>query len=410
MPADRPLRLAYVVKRFPRYSETFIVNEVLAHEAAGCDVEVFSLRRPIDTHFQDTLARLRAPVRYVAGESVRPDEYWSACVSAFETVGSLDTLLRDYGAEDGRDVFQAVILARLLCDGGFDHVHAHFASLPATVVRMAAPLAGLPWTFTAHAKDIFHETVDAGDLMHKCRDAAAVVTVSDFNQRYLREQWGGAAREIVRIYNGLELDAVPFGSHASRPLDVLAVGRLVEKKGFDVLIDACGELRHAGYPIHCEIIGEGELEPALRARIASLSLGDSVRITGPKPQREVLQRMRAAKIFAAPCLIAADGNRDGLPTTILESMASGAVCISTPVTGIPEVVRHRQTGALVPQGDPHSLATEISELLSSDEDRRRIAGAARAVIDDAFDSRVTAAQLRALFARCAAPRDIEALA
>jgi glycosyltransferase involved in cell wall biosynthesis len=410
LPADRPLRVAYVVKRFPRYSETFIVNELLAHEAAGCEIEVFSLRPSIDTHFQDTLARLRAPVRYVASESVKPHEYWTACKRAFEAVGSLDVLLCDNLARDGHDVYQAVLLARSLRDGGFDHIHAHFASLPATVARMAARLTGLPWTFTAHAKDIFHDTVDAEDLARKCRDAAAVVTVSDFNQRYLREQCGDAGCEIVRIYNGLDLDAVPFGRDTPRPVDVLAVGRLVEKKGFDVLIDACAQLARTGHTIRCEIVGEGELEPALRDRIASLGLGDIVRMPGPRPQREVIEGLRSARIFAAPCLVASDGNRDGLPTTILEAMASGAVCISTPVTGIPEVVRHRETGVLVPSGDPQALAATIRDLLASTEERRRIASAARTLIDGAFDSRVTAAQLRALFGRCAASTRMRAIA
>lgn len=410
MRADRPLRLAYVVKRFPRYSETFIVNELLAHEAAGWDVEVFSLRPCIDTHFQDTLARLHAPVRHLAGESVKPHDYWTACTRAFEALGSLDALWSDGAVGDGRDVYQALLLARLLHDGRFDHVHAHFASLPATVTRLAAKLARVPWTFTAHAKDIFHQSVAAGDLARKCHEAAAVVTVSDFNQRYLREQCGRPEREIVRIYNGLDLNAVPFGREAARSLDVLAVGRLVEKKGFEVLIDACAQLCRSGCELRCEIVGEGELEPMLRARIASTGIGDCVRMTGPRPQQEVLERMRCAKLFAAPCLVAADGNRDGLPTTILEAMASGAVCISTPVTGIPEVVRHQDTGLLVPSGDPHALATAIRGLLSSNEERRRMASAARALIEDAFDSRATSAQLRALFVRCAAPTGIEAIA
>src|SRR5439155_10872949 len=184
------------------------------------------------------------------------------------------------------------------------------------------------------------------DLARKRRDAAAVVTVSEFNQRYLREQCGDGGCEIVRIYNGLDLDAVPFGRDSPRPVDVLAVGRLVEKKGFHVLIDASAELARTGHTIRCDIVGEGELEPALGDRIASLGLDDIVQMVGPRPLREVLERLRSARIFAAPCLVASDGNRDGLPTTILEAMASGAVCISTPVTGIPEVVRHRETGVL----------------------------------------------------------------
>ena len=409
MPAERPLRLAYIVKRFPRYSETFIVNEILAHEAAGCEVEVFSLRPCTDTHFQDILARLRAPVRYVPSEA-RSTEFWTACAQAFTTCGSIDEILRRAAASDGRDVYQSLVLARWLCEGGFDHVHAHFATLASTVARMAAPLAGLPWTFTAHAKDIFHNEVQFDDLAVKCADASAVVTVSEFNRAYLSEQFGAVARRIVRVYNGLDLDRVPDGAGGPRPVDVLAVGRFVEKKGFEVLIDACAQLAARGVALTCEIIGEGELESALRERIATRGVGHVVRLRGPRPQLEVLDALRHAKVFAAPCLVGADGNRDGLPTTILEAMASGAACIATPVTGIPEAIRHGETGSLVTSGDADGLAAAIGRLLDRPDERQRLAAAARALIEADFDSRVTARQLRDVFATCAPRARLEATA
>jgi glycosyltransferase involved in cell wall biosynthesis len=410
LPVDRPLRLAYVVKRFPRYSETFIVNEILAHEAAGCEVEVFSLRPCIDSHFQDVLARLRAPVRYVPSEGIRSAEFWSACTAAFGACGSLDTVFTDAIGDDGRDVYQALVLARWLRDDRFDHVHAHFASLPATVARIAAALAGITWTFTAHAKDIFHEQVRANDLERKCQDAAAVITVSDFNHAHLTEHFGSVARRIVRVYNGLELARVPYAGDGVRPIDVLAVGRLVEKKGFEVLIDACAELALTGRSLSCEIIGEGELEAALRARIARRGIGSVVRLSGPRPQGEVLAALRRAKVFAAPCLVGSDGNRDGLPTTILEAMASGTPCIATPVTGIPEVVRDGDTGVLVPSNAPRALADAIARLLDRQDDRDRLARAARALIEAEFDSRITARSLRGVFDECAHADPLEAMA
>jgi colanic acid/amylovoran biosynthesis glycosyltransferase len=398
--ADRPLRLAYVVKRFPRYSETFIVNEILAHEMAGVDVAVFSLRPPIDTHFQDSLARLRAPVRYVPSEGVRAAEFWTAFVEASRVWRSLEQPLRDGVGDDGRDVYQALVLARWLHEGAFGHVHAHFASLPATVTRLAARLARVPWSFTAHAKDIFHQEVRDDDLERKCRDAAAVVTVSDFNQRHLRERFGHAARDVVRVYNGLDLASVPCDLQRERPIDVLAVGRLVEKKGFEVLVDACARLRDGGRTLRCDIVGEGECHGTLRDRIEALSLTGAVRLAGPLPQREVLHALRSCKVFVAPCVVAADGNRDGLPTTILEAMASGAPCIATPVTGIPEVVRDGDTGLLVRPGDADGLAQAIARLLDAPHERRRLAARARALIESSFDSRVTARQLRDVFAGC----------
>lgn len=400
MRADRRWRLAYVVKRFPRYSETFIVNEILAHEAAGVEVAVFSLRPPIDTHFQDSLARMRAPVRYVPSEGIRAAEFWTACAQAVKIWGSLDTLLRDGSSDDGRDVLQALVLARWLHEGRFDHVHAHFASLPATVTRLAARLAGVPWSFTAHAKDIFHRDVQDGDLERKCLDADAVVTVSDFNLQYFRQRFGDLARGVVRVYNGLDLGLVPCDLQGERPVDVLAVGRLVEKKGFDVLIDACAMLRDRGRTLTCHIIGEGELEGVLRDRIAAQALDGVVRLTGPRPQVEVLRALRSCKVFVAPCVIGEDGNRDGLPTTILEAMASGAPCIATPVTGIPEVVRDGDTGMIVASGDASALAQAVARLLDAPHERRRLAERARGLIESSFDSRVTARQLRDVFEAC----------
>jgi colanic acid/amylovoran biosynthesis glycosyltransferase len=401
LPIDGRMRLAYVVKRFPRYSETFIVNEILAHEEAGCEVEVFSLRPPIDTHFQDRLARLRASVRYIPVEGIRSDEFWLACTTAFDACGSIDELMHDGTDHDGRDVYQALVLAERLTRGEFDHVHAHFASLPATVTRLAARLARLPWTFTAHAKDIFHEEVRSDDLARKCRDAAAVITVSEFNKSYLNERFGPHAREIVRVYNGLDLKLIPCILDGRRPVDIVAVGRLVEKKGFDVLIEACARLASEGRAITCEIVGEGELEPVLRDRIHTLGLTANVSLRGPLPQLEVLDALRGAKTFVAPCLVGADGNRDGLPTTILEAMASGTPCIATPVTGIPEAVRHGETGVLVPSGDPLALAHTIAGLLDQPDERRRLACNARGLIESTFNSQLTARQLRSVFSRCA---------
>jgi glycosyltransferase involved in cell wall biosynthesis len=392
------------VKRFPRYSETFIVNEILAHEAAGCDVEVFSLRPPTDTHFQDTLARLRAPVHYVPSEGIRSAEFWQAAASASQAGGSLDDLAAVARHDEGRDVHQGLVLGRALAEGRFDHVHAHFASLPATVTRLAARVARTPWTFTAHAKDIFHAEVREDDLARKCREAAAVITVSDYNVADLAGRFGLGRDRLVRVYNGLDLARVPVGDRCGRPIDVLAVGRFVEKKGFDVLIDAVGRLSAAGRRFRCSIVGDGELDGALRARVSALGLGDHVRFPGARPQGEVLAAMRAARVFAAPCLVGADGNRDGLPTTILEAMASGAAVVATPVTGIPEVVHDGRTGRLVASGDAGALAGALGELLDRTDERDAYADAARALIEREFDSTRTAAALREVFERAAVRR------
>lgn len=200
------MRVAYVVKRYPRYSETFIVNEILAHEQAGWDIEIFSLRPPCDTHFQDGIARVRAPVTYLESSGIKAADFWATLRDTAQVSPHLWSALELASPEEYRDVYQAVALAREAHQRGINHIHAHFASLPTTVARLAAHFAGLTYSFTAHAKDIFHESAHPDDLKRKLADAASVITVSDFNLEFLREQFGTTASRVERVYNGLNLE------------------------------------------------------------------------------------------------------------------------------------------------------------------------------------------------------------
>ena len=390
-------RVGYVVKRYPRYSETFIVNEILAHEAAGLEVEVFSLRPPVDTHFQDAIARVRAPVRYLSRAKLRARDLWEAIGAMRERRELLVAGLEAGWDVDVVDVSQAFELAAEVRARGIRHLHAHFGSSPATVARLAARLAGISYSFTAHAKDIFHEEVDFTALKEKLRDASSVVTVSDFNLRHLSDLEPAAASRLVRIYNGMHLDTFQLADPQGRSQRILAVGRLVEKKGFADLIDACALLNTAGRSVACRIVGAGPLEAELAQRIADKGLQDCVELTGPLPQEEVRREFRSAGVFAAPCVIGEDGNRDGLPTTLLEAMAIGAPCISTDVTGIPEVIRDGETGLVVGQHDAKQLAAAISRLLDDASLQVRLVQGARKLIEQDFDIHANTARLRALF-------------
>ena len=401
--AGRPPRVGYVVKRYPRYSETFVVTEILAHEAAGLAVEIFALGNPMESHFQDSIARVRAPVTYLAADGGgRASDFWAAVSAAAGELPALWAALPAAAGEPGREVYQAVLLARHARARGITHLHAHFATSAATVARLAARLAGLPFTFTAHAKDIYHEEVRPEDLRRKLADAAAAVTVSDYNARHLRATHGPAADRVVRVYNGMDLGRLPFADPADRPPLILAVGRLVEKKGFADLVDACGRLAARGRAFRCRIVGSGEQEPQLRRRIGELGLDGRVELLGPRPQDEVFAAVRSAAVLAAPCVVSDDGNRDGLPTVLLEAMALGTPCVATDVTGIPEAVRHGQTGLVVPQHDPVALADALDRLLINAALRVDLASAARRLIEAEFDARRTAAGLRTVFAAAAA--------
>lgn len=389
--------IGYVVKRYPRYSETFVVTEILAHEAVGLDVEIFALRPPCDTHFQDAIARVRAPVTYVPYEGIRTADFWAALQHVARFHSGLWRVLGDAAHEDAREVYQAAMLAHHVTDRGIRHLHAHFATSPTTVARLAARIADISYSFTAHAKDIYGPEVRHSDLRRKLTDATAVVTVSDYNLTHLTSAHGEAAERIARIYNGLPLDQFPFSVPEARPPLILSVGRLVEKKGIADLVDACAILDRAGRPFTCHVIGAGPLEADLRDQIHRLGLASRVSLLGPRPRVEVVQCLREAAVFAAPCVVAQDGDRDGLPTVLLEAMATGTPSIATGVTGIPEIIQDDSTGLLVPEHDAVALAAALDRLLGDAELRVRLATSARALIERSFDARRNAEQLRNLF-------------
>jgi glycosyltransferase involved in cell wall biosynthesis len=389
---ERP-RVGYVLKVYPRYSETFVLNELLAHQAAGEDIEVFSLRPPGDGRWHEAVGRLSFPVAYVPA-SQGADRLWDGIQAAARELPATWDALADPGGADSRDVTQALWLASEARRRGIGHLHAHFATAAARVARMAAQLAGLSYSVTAHAKDIFHRDADLASLRAVLTGARAAITVSDFNAAHLR----ALAREarVERVYNGLDLEHYPYTDPALRPPRVVGVGRLIEKKGFGDLVEACGRLAAAGRPVRCDILGEGELRDALAARIAEHGIEGQVRLLGQRRQGEVRAAVADAAVLAAPCVVGADGNRDGLPTVLLEAMALGTPCVSTPVTGIPELVRHEESGLLVGEREPAELAAAIARLLDDAALRTRLGAAGRARVEADFDVDVNAARLREL--------------
>jgi colanic acid/amylovoran biosynthesis glycosyltransferase len=400
--APGAVRIGYVMKVYPRFSETFIVNEILAHESAGLQVDLFSLRPPQDSHFQGAISMVRAGVTYLPDGALKAEAFWEMLRDAAALPGAEAGMVAARTAS-AADTHAALRLAHIVRQRGIAHLHAHFASSATTVARIAAAFADITYSFTAHAKDIFHESVCQADLERKLAGAATTITVSDYNLRYLRSRFGHSTR-VRHVNNGLELGRFPFIPPADRPRRVVAVGRLVEKKGFATLIDACALLKSRGVIFDCEILGGGELEATLESHIERLGLQRCVSLRGPQPQDRVIQALSNAAVLAMPCVVGSDGNRDGLPTVLLEAMAIGTPCISTDVTGVPEVVAHDRTGLVVRQHDAAGLASAIERLLDDRALRLRLASAARREIEARFDSRRTAGELRAIFRMCVESR------
>ena len=391
------VRIGYVVKRYPRFSETFIVNEVLAHERAGWNIHIFSLLPPCDAHFQENISRVRAPVTYLPAEKPKGSILWRSLRDSLQRFAQANDALARAESVTAQEVNQSIALARHVGELRIEHLHAHFVTSAATVARLASQIAGTRYTLTAHAKDIFHADVKKSELGEKIADSCAVVTVSDFNVNHLKSQFSQHAAKISRVYNGLNLRDFPFNASQDRRPCIVAVGRLVEKKGFADLIEACALLAKRGQKFTCHIVGDGPLRSQLERQIADHDILDVVQLVGAVPQHEVIQLVQQAALLAAPCVTAVDGDRDGLPTVVLEAMAVGTTCVGTDVTGLPEVLRDGETGLVAPPGNTSVLAAKISKLLETREIRNHIAANARALIERHFDIDRNTAQLRGLF-------------
>ncbi len=409
--------VGYVVKVYPRFSETFVVTEILAREAAGERIAVYALRPTTDARFHPQLAQVQAPVTHLPRAHKLSAE-WATFAAAYADLpdfgprfGALMPLLVRL---DPSDAAQAVELARRLQQDGVTHVHVHFANMAASCTAIAAALTGIPFTVTTHAKDLFHESIDPVVLTEVLHRAERVIAISEYNRRFLLEHVDAALADKVHLVrNGLELSRFPYRDPQvpavtpSRPLRVLAVGRLVEKKGFDHLIRAATLLR-GDVPIEVRIVGDGDLRDDLAARIAA-GPADVVTLLGPRSQAELRDELEAADILVAPCIVGADGNADGLPTVILEAMASGVPCIATDVTGIPEAIHpagvaadgtvQEETGILLSQ-EPSDLAERVAEAVRRVADpawpRVAVARAARALIQRDFDAATQGQLLAAL--------------
>lgn len=383
--------IAYLLQVFPKYSETFILNELLEHQRQGAPVRVLSLRLPREGRFHGCLADLQQSAEYVA------ESFW-------DKPGRIAEAARDALSADlrgvprnvshwigrlvsARDVWQALLVRRWAKRRGVKHLHTHFGGYAATVAYLSRLMGGPTYSVTLHAFDIFRETVNRELLRRIITHSSFCATVSQFNARYLRDEIGADAEKVRVLYNGIPLGRFPFCEGPREPGTILSVGRLIEKKGFIHLIRACGALVAQGRSIECEIVGEGPQKDELKAEIKRLGLKDTVRLVGAWPQERVALALARSSLFALPCVEAKDGNMDALPTVLLEAMAAGCPCVSTRLSGIPEIILDRHTGMLVPPGDPSALADALAEMFDNPELRHEFARTSQARVEDLFDVR-----------------------
>lgn len=383
-PAAAPA-VAFVLKGYPRLSETFIAQEIAALEALGLDIRIVSLRHPTDSKRHPVHGRIKAPIlylpEYLYSEPLRVIRGWLAArrLPGYRTARALwwRDVLRDPTPNRGRRWGQALVLAAEL-PGDVSHLHAHFVHTPGSVARYAAALRGLPWSASAHARDLW--ITPDWEKREKFASCAWAVTCTAHNAAHIAALGTG---EAALVYHGIDLDRLPppppprparNGSHPSEPVQILTVGRAVEKKGFDVLLEALARLPSV---LHWRLthIGGGKLLPDLKAQAARLGLADRITWRGAETQDAVIAAYRAADLFALACRVDRDGDMDGLPNVLMEAQSQGLACLSTAISAIPELIQSGETGLLVPPDDPAAFATALQQLVSDPDLRARLGAA-----------------------------------
>ncbi|RDI58619.1 glycosyltransferase family 4 protein [Microvirga subterranea] len=385
LPSPAARRIAVAVKGYPRLSETFIAQEILALEERGIPLEIWSLRHPTERAVHPMNRKIKARVTYLPEylyeEPIRVlrGALWSMRQKGFGRLMQTfwRDLKRDFTANRVRRLGQAFVMAREL-PAEIGHLHVHYLHTPASVVRYAALLTGRSWTFSAHAKDIW--TTPDWEKREKLAEARWGVTCTAHGAENLRSL-SPTPDHVSLVYHGLDLSRFPAppearpprdGSDPADPVRMVSVGRAVSKKGFDDLIQALAALPP---DLHWRFahVGGGDLLNSLKAKAQQNGIADRVAFLGPKAQPDVVALLQQADLFALPSKKAASGDRDGLPNVIMEAASQKLAILATDFAGIPEFIRDGTEGQLVPPGDWEALSNALN-LLAREPERRKAMG------------------------------------
>ncbi len=389
------IKLAYLFERFPSFTQTFCYREVVELRRQKCAPIVFSIRPSEEGPAETWDAELVRQVNYLPDEKTLMREVESA-IGRRELPDTVAEAIENWGRQtDFLRLYQAAYIGARLPKS--IHLHAHFAGMAARTAYWIKQFFGIPFSFTAHANDIFVPRSFAIGLDRLIETASSVVTESDYAANYLRTRFPQSAEKIQRVYNGLDLSSFPRADFAAPVPLIVSVGRLIEKKGFSDLIAGCRVLAESRYNFRCEIIGEGPLENDLRAQIQGSNLEESVMLVGAQSQGEIKRRLAAASVFVLACTTDSSGGTDNLPTVIMEAMATGLPVVSTALAGIPEMVEPGVTGELVLPNQPQELANAIQQIIANPARIREFGDKGFAVAHEKFSIETSVRALLKLF-------------
>ena len=403
---ERNLKVAYIFHRFPRISEAFMMREMYWIREQGVDVHIFSLLSPKSSLIHDQFKELLLCTHY------GPFISWDVLKAQFHF---LRRTPGRYLKALGRAIWQtyreprvllgilaifpkSVYFARQMQEAEIEHIHAHFVWLGGIAAGVASDLIDITFSIQPHAFGLFGR--NQRDVRCELENASQVVTISNYHRAYIDNLCPRIEQDQIQVvYSGLEIDRFqPLSKPpGDGPVRILSVGRLLEKKGYEYLIDACALLAKRGVAFQCQIAGDGYLKDTLQARINQHGLQDEVILLGSLAQKQVLNLYQNSDIFALACVIARDGDRDGIPGVLIEAMACQVPVVTTPVAGIPDLVQHGENGLFVEERNVPGLADALQRLILDENLRRQMGEQARQTIVEGFQIQHNVAKLAAIF-------------
>jgi glycosyltransferase involved in cell wall biosynthesis len=399
-------RVAYITSRFPKLSETFVLYEILAIEELGVNVEIFPLireREPVQHQEASRLAERAHDVRLMSRAVVAAQWYWlrrrpGAYLRAWWAAIRGNVASPRFLARAMVVVPLAATFARRMSGLEVVHIHAHWATHPTLAAYVASLLTAIPYSFTAHAHDIY---VDRSMLLEKITRASFVVTISEYNRRFLERHYGEVARDrVVVIHCGTDPTLFqPPPSRAGGPWTVVCVASLQPQKGQRYLIDAVRRLVADGIDVRCLLVGDGETRAELERQVGAAGLEDHVLFLGQQPRHRVVELVGGADVVAQPSVILPSGKMEGIPVALMEAMAMERPVVATDISGVSELVEDGVTGLLVPAGDPARLADALRAIHDDPDVAARLGRASRRRVVEEFNLTRTARDLAGRFMR-----------